>query len=115
MTTSDKRLTTQTFIGSSSEGLIVANAIRANLIDVTDCQIWTEGVFLPGRTFIETLESLLDRVDYAILVASPDDMLRRRDVERFSMRDNVLLELGLFIAKLGRNRTDPTQICRTPG
>jgi hypothetical protein len=101
----DKIMKTQTFIGSSSEGLIVANAIRAHLRGVTDCQIWTEGVFLPGRTFIETLESILDRVDYAILVASPDDMLRQRDVESFSMRDNVLLELGLFMAKLGRTRT----------
>lgn len=40
---------------------------------------------------------MLERVDYAILVASPDDMLRQRDVESFSMRDNVLLELGLFM------------------
>lgn len=105
MTTPEKILNTQTFIGSSSEGLVVANAIRANLLDATDCQIWTEGVFLPGRTFIETLESMLDRMDYAILVATPDDMLRQRDVESFSMRDNVLLELGLFMAKLGRTRT----------
>jgi hypothetical protein len=105
MTDGDKIMKTQTFIGSSSEGLIVANAIRENLLDVTDCQIWTEGVFLPGRLFIETLESMLDRVDYAILVASPDDMLRQRDVESFSMRDNVLLELGLFMARLGRTRT----------
>lgn len=105
MTTPEKMLSTQTFIGSSSEGLIVANAIRANLLGATDCQIWTEGVFLPGRTFIETLESMLDRMDYAILVATPDDLLKQRDVESFSMRDNVLLELGLFMAKLGRSRT----------
>ena len=105
MTTPEMTLGTQTFIGSSSEGLVVANAIQANLVDETECQIWTEGVFLPGRTFIETLESLLDRVDYAILVATPDDTLRKRDVESFSMRDNVLLELGLFMAKLGRART----------
>jgi hypothetical protein len=105
MSIPDKAIPTKTFIGSSSEGLIVANAIRANLLDETECQVWTEGVFLPGRTFIETLESMLDRVDYAILVASADDMLRQRDVESFSMRDNVLLELGLFMAKLGRSRT----------
>lgn len=105
MSMTEKILNTQTFIGSSGEGLVVANAIRANLLDVTDCQIWTEGVFLPGRTFIETLEQMLDRVDYAILVATPDDMLKKRDIENFSMRDNVLLELGLFMAKLGRTRT----------
>lgn len=96
---------TQTFIGSSSEGLAVANAIKANLSEHTDCRIWTEGVFLPGRTFIETLEKILDEMDYAILLATPDDSLTKRDVENFSMRDNVLLELGLFMAKLGRRRT----------
>jgi hypothetical protein len=74
-------------------------------MDFTECQVWTEGVFLPGRTFIETLETLLDTVDYAILVATPDDITKQRDVESFSMRDNVLLELGLFMAKLGRTRT----------
>jgi hypothetical protein len=98
-------LETQTFIGSSSEGLTVSNAIKANLLGFTDCHLWTEGVFLPGRTFIETLESMLDRMDYAILVATPDDMLTKRETESFSMRDNVLLELGLFMAKLGRSRT----------
>lgn len=105
MRRAEKVLNTRTFIGSSSEGLIVANAIQAHLADVTDCQVWTEGVFLPGRTFIETLESMLDSVDYAVLVATPDDMLKKRDVESLSMRDNVLLELGLFMAKLGRTRT----------
>jgi hypothetical protein len=105
MTAPGKVLRTQTFIGSSSESLFVANAIKSNLLDVTDCQVWTEGVFLPGKTFIETLETVLERMDYAIIVATPDDMLRQREVETFSMRDNVLLELGLFMAKLGRART----------
>ena len=95
----------QTFIGSSSEGLLVARAIAANLPEEVNCRIWTEGVFLPGRTYIETLEKVLDEMDYAILVATPDDLLTKRDVSGFSMRDNVLLELGLFMAKLGRQRT----------
>ena len=96
---------TQTFIGSSSEGLVVAAAMAAILDDTTPCRVWTEGVFLPGRTFIETLEKLLEEVDYAILVASADDKVVIRDVESLTMRDNVLLELGLFMAKLGRGRT----------
>jgi hypothetical protein len=94
-----------TFIGSSTEGLAVAHAIQANLSNTTECQVWSEGVFLPGHTYIGALESMLDKVDFAILVATPDDPLTKRDVEGFSMRDNVLLELGLFMAKLGRTRT----------
>lgn len=105
MANQEKPLQTKTFIGSSSEGLLVAEAIKSNLCDTTECQIWTEGLFLPGRTFIEALETMLDCVDYAILVATPDDMLKKREIENFSMRDNVLLELGLFMAKLGRTRT----------
>ena len=96
---------TKTFVGSSTEGLTVAKAIEAQLSEVTDVLVWTEGVFLPGRTFVETLEKLIEEVDYAVLVASPDDLLVKHEIENFSMRDNVLLELGLFMAKLGRHRT----------
>jgi hypothetical protein len=96
---------TKTFIGSSSEGIKVANAIKAHLINKTDCNVWTDDVFLPGELYIETIEKLLNSMDYAILVATPDDMLEKRDVKNLSMRDNVLLELGLFMAKLGRSRT----------
>jgi hypothetical protein len=95
----------RTFIGSSSEGKVVAEAIATHLQSETTCKVWTEGVFLPGRTFIETLEKLLTEMDYAILVATPDDVLTKRDVQSFSMRDNVLLELGLFMARLGRRHT----------
>ncbi len=70
-----------------------------------NCRIWAEDLFLPGRTYIETLEKILDEMDYAILVATPDDQLVKRDVSGLTMRDNVLLELGLFMAKLGRART----------
>ncbi len=96
---------TKTFVGSSTEGLPIAKAIESQLSEVTDVLIWTEGVFLPGHTYVETLEKLIEEVDYAVLIASPDDLLVKRDVENFSMRDNVLLELGLFMAKLGRHRT----------
>lgn len=98
-------MNSNTFIGSSTEGIKIANGIKHNLLNNTECHIWTEGVFLPGRTYIETLEKLLDKMDFAILVASPDDMLEKRNVSNFTMRDNVLLELGLFMAKLGRSRT----------
>src|SRR5437868_5662307 len=97
--------TQQTFIGSSTEGLVVAKAIAANLPPEMNCRVWSEDIFLPGRTYLETLEKVLDEMDYAILVATPDDMLTKRDVAGYSMRDNVLLELGLFMARLGRRRT----------
>jgi hypothetical protein len=95
----------KTFIGSSTEGLQVADAIKEGIQDVTDCTIWTDGVFLASHTYIEALEKLLDEIDYAVLVATPDDLLLKRETEKFSMRDNIILELGLYMAKLGRKRT----------
>ncbi len=59
-----------------------------------------------GRTIIEKLEGHLD-VDFAVVLLSPDDVggfagdpppLRNR------ARQNVVLELGLFIGALGRGR-----------
>ena len=55
-------MSTKTFIGSSTEGIKIANAIKHNLLNDTECHIWTEGVFLPGSTYIETLEKLLDKI-----------------------------------------------------
>src|SRR6185369_11267703 len=47
----------------------------------------------------------LDRFDFAVLVATPDDMVIRREEAALSPRDNILFELGLFMGRLGRSRT----------
>jgi len=93
------------FIGSSSEGLEFARAIRVALGDVAEVTIWNEGFFRPGATFIETLVNALPRFDFAALVLTADDLVRSRDVEIMGPRDNVLFELGLFMGRLGRART----------
>lgn len=59
-----------------------------------------------GRTIIEKLEAHLD-VDFAIVLLTPDDIgaLAVKPVEtRPRARQNVVLELGLFLGALGRNR-----------
>lgn len=43
--------------------------------------------------------------DFAILVLTPDDLVESRKKQLSSPRDNVLLELGLFIGGIGRKRT----------
>jgi predicted nucleotide-binding protein len=93
------------FIGSSEEGLPFARAARFLLNDDADITIWNEGFFQLGGTFIETLVNELERFDFALLVITPDDFVRARDVEGFGPRDNVLFELGLFMGRLGRART----------
>jgi Predicted nucleotide-binding protein containing TIR-like domain len=93
------------FIGSSSEGLDFARAARSSLKDDAEVTLWNEGFFALGNTFIETLVTALPRFDFAVLVLTPDDLLQSRGTETLSPRDNVLFELGLFMGRLGRERT----------
>jgi hypothetical protein len=93
------------FVGSSSEGLEFARAIRSLLTDDAEVTVWKEDVFDIGKTFIEALLDALPRFDYAILIMTPDDLVSVRNVEAFGPRDNVIFELGLFMGRLGRSRT----------
>ena len=93
------------FVGSSSEGLEFARAVRSQLEQDADLTLWNEGFFGVGKTFIETLSNAVSRFDFAVLVLTPDDLIHSRDVESFSPRDNVIFELGLFMGRLGRERT----------
>ena len=93
------------FVGSSGEGLDIAKAIQVNLDRVCEVVPWTQGVFGLGKGNLENLVDALDDFDFAILVLTPDDMVESHDNVQQSPRDNVLLELGLFIGHLGRERT----------
>jgi hypothetical protein len=93
------------FIGSSKEGLEIARHIRTQLGDDAEVTIFNEGVFELGQGTLESLVNASDKFDFAILVLIGDDMTVSREQVSQSPRDNVLLECGLFIGKLGRNRT----------
>jgi Predicted nucleotide-binding protein containing TIR-like domain len=93
------------FIGSSSEGLDFARAVRSLLAQDAEVTLWNEGFFLVGTTFIESLVNGLSRFDFAAVVLTPDDLVTSRDLTTFSPRDNALFELGLFMGRLGRERT----------
>ncbi|MBZ0258008.1 nucleotide-binding protein [bacterium] len=59
-----------------------------------------------GQTIIEKLETSSD-VTYACVLLTPDDMGHAKDLpDKMSprARQNVVLELGMFLAKLGRKR-----------
>jgi predicted nucleotide-binding protein len=93
------------FIGSSTEGLEFARAVRGLLANDVEVTIWNEGFFSLGNTFIETLVASLPRFDFAILVLTPDDLVNSHGADSLGPRDNVLFELGLFMGRLGRSRT----------
>lgn len=59
-----------------------------------------------GQTIIEKLEEYSSNVGYAIILATPDDdgKAKTEDEYKSRVRQNVVLELGMFLAKLGRKR-----------
>lgn len=76
-----------------------------NLDAACEVVLWSQGVFGLGEGTLESLVDRLDEFDFAVLVLSADDLSLSRGEVKQSPRDNVLLELGLFIGGLGRTRT----------
>lgn len=93
------------FIGSSSEGLKIAEELSRYFAKrPVVSKLWTDGVFRVSRTPIESLVAIAANADFAILVLTPDDLTVSRKKKLPSPRDNVIFELGLFIGALGRDR-----------
>jgi hypothetical protein len=93
------------FVGSSSEGLAVAQAIQGLLDPICEVRLWTQGVFGLTQGTLESLVRAAPSFDFAILVLGADDLSISRGAGRPVARDNVVFELGLFIGSLGRDRT----------
>lgn len=93
------------FIGSSSEGLDVAEHLQSVLDDHCEATVWNQGAFGLSGTGIGSLIQAAASYDFAVLVLTSDDLTLRRDTARPTARDNVLFEAGLFIGALGLERT----------
>lgn len=92
------------FIGSSREGLKIAEQVQYDLRYIAECTVWTQGVFGLGWGTLESLMLEVAKHDFAILVLTPDDIVESRGNQQFAPRDNVLFELGLFMGRLGPKR-----------
>ncbi len=94
------------FLGSSAEGLTVANTIQFGLShDRMLVKMWTNQTFAPSGYTLDDLLVESTKADFAVFVALGDDTTRSRGTESNSPRDNVVLELGIFMGALGRART----------
>ena len=93
------------FVGSSAETLSVAKELQALLERCAEVTIWNQGVFAPGKSFLEALVDATDRFDFAVMIANATDVVERRGERGIAPRDNVVFELGLFMGALGRDRT----------
>lgn len=60
-----------------------------------------------GQTIIEKLEKYTAEVKFAVVLATPDDQgnkAGREDEKAYRARQNVVLELGMLLTRLGRSR-----------
>lgn len=101
--TPDKPL--RVFIGSSSEANELSIALAALMDKSADLDVhhWSTAIN-PGDTTIEGLEAELLNSDFAVLVATADDITTKRAHPSRTPRDNVIFEFGLFVGALGRRR-----------
>lgn len=92
------------FIGSTSEKIRAAEAIQTDLRWLAECRLWPQ-VFGQTRGYLDSLMNALPTFDFAVFVFSPDDITEMRSARRPAPRDNVVFEFGLFLSRLGPERT----------
>lgn len=95
------------FIGSSSEGLEIANQVRDFLVQNSyDCSLWNDGGLsaLNTRAWDSLLLASLE-YDYGVMVMTKDDVTISRGKKSASVRDNILFEFGLFLGRLDYRKT----------
>jgi hypothetical protein len=92
------------FVGSSTEGLPIAELVQTELENDAEAVLWSQGVFRKINVPIEDLMTAVESFDFAVFVLHPEDRVNIRGEESLAVRDNVLFELGLFLGKLGRSR-----------
>lgn len=94
------------FIGSSEESVEVAYELQANLEDCSRPTVWKQGIFDElNQSNLQLLLDTLDRFDFAVFVFGKDDIAKIRGDEVSITRDNVIFEFGLFMGRLGPQRT----------
>jgi CRP/FNR family cyclic AMP-dependent transcriptional regulator len=93
------------FVISSAEALPIARTLQSAFAhDPFLTIIWSEGVFKVSNYTLQNLEDELDKADFAVAIASPDDQTTMRGQDWPTPRDNVVFELGFFMGRLGRQR-----------
>lgn len=91
------------FIGSSTEGLKVAEEVKSFFKENFECFMWTDEIFKYNENFLETLLKEASLFDYGLMVFTKDDYTKSRDQKFDSPRDNVVFEYGLFLGRLGKD------------
>ena len=93
------------FIGSSSEVRPLVDHLIQELNTVAVVKPWYRpDLFALGKYALPELIKEAAAHDFAVFVFSPDDKVSSRGQLFLAARDNVLLELGLFMSSIGLER-----------
>jgi len=92
------------FVASSGESQRLAQAIQQNL-KTAEVRVWTQDAFHPGQTLIDELQRNLKQSDFGVFIFAGDDEVKIRGQKYQAVRDNVILELGMFIGLLGKDHS----------
>ena len=93
------------FIGSSTESLVVAQAVQKELRNRNSKYfpiIWNQADINSSEYIIPELIKLLNNSQYAIFIFNEDDLRKSRGKSAKVVRDNVLFEFGLAVGILGQ-------------
>ena len=99
-------MTPRVFIGSATESRRVAETVFQELRDEPGIRpdLWSADNFSLSQTPLDSLRSMADHSDAAVLVFSSDDTVVSRGVKQSAPRDNIIYEAGLFAGVLGSDR-----------
>jgi hypothetical protein len=92
------------FVASSTEAKGIARALQLELTDVANVVVWDQA-FMLGETTIDGILRNLGTAEFGVFVFAADDTVKIRNTESAAVRDNVILELGMFVGRLGRERS----------
>lgn len=93
------------FIGSSSSGYDIAEEVKENLSKIADVYLWKDpGVWDINRSTFDNLLLMSNYFDFGVFVATSDDLTITNGNLVIKPRDNVILEISLFLGAIGKNK-----------
>lgn len=91
------------FIGSSAEQLTTLTEIIGLIGDSAECTPWTNA-FGHNENTLNALIKQTRLSDFAILLATKDDITKQRSETLTTPRDNIIFEFGLFLGAAGPDK-----------
>lgn len=94
------------FIGSSKSGLKAAEKVKTHLSNIGECFLWDESsIWEPNRSTFDNLLRMVSYFDFGVFVATADDLTLTNDHIVIEPRDNVILEMALFLGAMGKDKS----------